>query len=397
MSFASQFLGGGQPVGSIVQAPYNITDAAWLPCQGQRILRATYPQMSACQPTVGVFTATQRTKGAATSAPAICAHGANFVLAATGPSANGIYTTTDALTYTLRTTPNASVVSLISDGTNVVAANNGSLPLYSTDAGVTWAASATSAIAGNYGQQTMAYAPSLGANGRFLLLEQATGTVWTSDNRGVTWTSRVTGLGVQLAGVCWTGSRYMAVTTSGSQGLCGVSADGITWSLQIFPMYLSTSLGIVSDGAGRVLIVDSLQSLIATSQDHGATFARRSFGNAGGGGVMPLSITASFANARFFVTTNSLSGNPTAGFLCSADLQSWTLVPDVYLLGAINQAANVAFKSGVYVINGIAAILYSLTEDTTRMYLPSSAQAEALIGGSGSGSSNNFIPYVKVQ
>ena len=132
MSFASQFLGGGQPIGSIVQAPYNITDAAWLPCQGQRILRATYPQMSACQPTVGVFTATQRTKPGTSSGSAMCVQGANFVLA--GPTgASAIITTPDGVTYTSRTTPaGTTVASLVSDGTNVVAAAVGANPLYSS-------------------------------------------------------------------------------------------------------------------------------------------------------------------------------------------------------------------------------------------------------------------------
>ena len=390
MSFASQFLGGGQPVGSIVPAPYNITDAAWLPCQGQRILRATYPQMSACQPTVGVFTATQRTKPGTSSGSAMCVQGANFVLA--GPTgASAIITTPDGVTYTPRTTPaGTTVTSLVSDGTNVVAAAAGANPLYSTDAGLTWLVSATPVVTGSYGQQTIAYAPSLGANGRFLLLDQGTFTVWTSDNRGVTWTARPNGLSASLTGACWTGNRYIGPTSVANS--LAVSSDGITWSAMLMPFSLGVNSTIVSDGAGKVLILDTSTNMAASSQDHGSTWAKRLFGGSTSGGVIGFTGVPSFANGRFFVTP--AQPNAGFGFLCSTDLQAWVLASDVLLSGATGQPTTFAFKAGVYLTNGLSQTVYSFTEDTTRMYLPGPAQNEA---GFGSASSNNFQPFIKVQ
>ena len=393
MSYFSEFVGGSAPVGSIVQGPYNLTDLAYLPCDGRKVVRATYPLLSACLSSIGTFTGTSRTKPVTSGSGAICTHGLNYVISGISGGSGGIVTTPDGITFTQRTTPTSTTVtSLISDGTNIVGAAKGALSVYSADSGATFIATATASISTLTNTPTsMAYASALGANGRFCIANINSTQIATSDDRGVTWTLRTHGLGASLMHVCWTGTKY--ICTLDIIGFIGVSSDGITWSLQAMPFrtnIATTNFGaIISDGAGKVLWADALSALIFTSLDSGATWSKRAFG------VMTTGLSAglfavswiSFVNGRFFIAPATNSG---CTFLSSADLQSWAMVADAYspnMTGAFN---SMAYKSGVYLFNDSSAFCQTIVEDLTKMYLPNGAQSEV-------GSSNNFLPFIKVQ
>lgn len=398
----SSILGGSAPVGSIIQAPYNLTDPAWLPCDGRRVLRATYPRLSACLPSIGTFTATSRTKTAAPTSSAIAANATSWVV--TGAvGTNNLYTTPDGITYTARTTGNiADTRSILSDGTNLVAANgalSGSSSHYSTDGGVTWVQTATGVIlAPTNGLQTcMTWAPTLGTVGRFCTASGGT-PFYTSDDRGVTWTTRNPGLG-GVFHVCWTGQKFIATGATANTIL--TSTDGITWVTQTMPFLTtaaSSTLGsIISDGAGRVLWLDAETNAgrVFTSLDHGVTWNVRSFAAVGPSTAAPsilafqTAATANYTNGRFFITGQS---NSQAYTYVSTDSIAWTLMD---FSQTYSFAATFSFKAGVYLVNPNAAgaTAFTLTEDTTFIKLPYGAQNQ----NSGTAGWNNFMPFIKVS
>ena len=201
------------------------------------------------------------------------------------------------------------------------------------------------------------------------------------------------GLGFTIMHVCWAGTKYIA--TLNTVGFIGVSSDGITWTLQAMPFRTTASGagggGIVSDGAGKVLWVDSSSALIYTSLDYGVTWSKRAFGvssTASTSGLMSL-LMPSFANSRFFVSV--AVGASGCSFLASADLQGWVPVLDAYSPSMTSSFNVMAHKSGVYLFNdALTTACQTLVEDVTKMYLPNGAQSEA-------GGSNNFLPFIKVQ
>ena len=394
MSVLTQFAGAKPPVGSIVQAPYNLTDSDYLPCDGRAVLRATYPLLSACLPNIGTFTATARTKPFTPTSSAIAANGTVWVV--TGAvGTNNLYTTPDGITYTARTTPTAAcdVRSILWDGVNFVAAvqagSNGTL--YSSDGGVTWTATvSTSAVTASGALQTcMTHAPTLGTVGRFCMVV-SNGNFFTSDDRGVTWTSRSNGLGGTVFHVCWTGQKFIALT--GTQNVIYTSTDGITWVSQattFFSQAATANTGsIISDGAGKVLWID--QNKVITSLDHGVTWAGRAFGVEISGGILSFSnpgTTAWYTNGRFF-----FHGNQTFSSYSSVDLIGWA---QSKIAATISTAFGISHKAGVYLINNdnSTTAAFTAVEDTSRIALPGSSQNAAVSNGSW----NNFMPFIKVK
>lgn len=399
MSTLSQFTGGGgkSPVGSIVQAPYNLADPDYLPCDGRAVLRSQYPLLSACLSNIGTFTATARTKPAVPTSSAIAANGTSWVVTGSVGVSN-LYTTPDGITYTARTTPAASDVrSILFDGVNFVTARNDAggggtgNPMYSTDGGTTWTVSASSAPVPLTALQTcMTHAPTLGTVGRFCMATSG-GNFFTSDDRGVTWTSRAHGLGGSAFQVCWTGQKFIA--TTGTSSVIYTSADGIAWASQKVPFSVnpaSANTGsIVSDGAGKVLWHVSTAQPFATSTDHGVTWSRRRVGSEDGSQATfnAAGTTPWCTNGRFFIASNSHQT-----VYSSSDLVAWVF--DSGIIGA-NGTFGISHKSGVYLLNNFATTdgAQTIVEDTTKMTLPSGYQNVATSNGSW----NNFMPFIKVK
>ena len=397
---------GGLPVGAICLSPFNLTDSAWLPCDFRPLVRALYPLLSACLPKIGTFTATSRTKGATPTGNAITNNGTVWcVTGAVGTS--NIHTTSDGITYTPRTTgTSADTRSILSDGTNIVAANaasSGSNSHYSTNGGTTWAQTATAVVLAPTGglQTCMTWAPSLGTVGRFCVMTSG-GVPWTSDDRGVTWTQRNGGAALGAGGyhVCWTGTKFIA--TTGTLNTIYTSTDGITWVAQTLAVKLAAATAgtgsIVSDGNGKVLILEGgVWGRVLTSTDHGANWSVRNFSQqfmgASGQGYLDFSTsgsTPSFTNGRFFIT-GSVGGSLPITF-ASADLVGWAQLE--YQVG-VTGLSTWSHKSGVYLVNAdnSSSSAFTLTEDTNYMRLPHPAQMTT----GNTTTANNLMPFIKVQ
>jgi len=387
MSTLSQFAGGSLPVGSIVQAPYNLTDPAYLPCDGRKVLRADYPLLSACLPSIGTFTATSRTKSAAPTSSAIATNGTVWVVTGAVGTSN-LYYTSDGITYNVTTTPATwDTRSILWDGTNFVAiSSNGNAPVYSTT-GATWTQSASGAVncAPSSLQTCATWASSLGTVGRFCFAG-GTSAFYTSDDRGVTWTARAHGLGGNVFHVCWTGQKFIA--TTGVGGVIYTSTDGITWVSQYvgFGNTASATAGsIISDGNGRVVWVFGA-SQMQISLDHGATWSQRKFG-ALTGSVDISSGGIWYTNGRFIMGTSVKT------VLMSTDAIGWHEVPVFGLL--YSPFGGFSYKSGVYLCNADnnTTAAYTLVEDTSYMRLPMPAQNTV----NNNLSWNNYMPFIKVK
>ena len=367
------------PVGSIVQVPYYLTDTNWLPCLGQRLVRTQYPALAACVPSIGVFTPTTRTKSAASASGALCADSTNWISAGAVGTTN-IYTSPDGVTWTGRTTPaSTDTRSLINDGTNIIGIGPANA-IYSTNGGSTWTASASSPGTGASAiQDCMALAPSLGTVGRLCATNNATG-FWTSDDRGVTWTSRTTSSPNIFWHVCWTGTKFIALNSSFQ---AWSSSDGITWArlgLTVDIGTISAQNGsIASDGNGLVVIACNNGGLLV-STDHGATWTVRVATYAG-------VATVCRSNGRFFVSQSN--GN----LLVSIDALTWVSTNDMRLFDG-SYASPVAYKSGVYMTGGFGInTCLTMVEDTTQMVLPSAPMA----GTVNLGMPALLTPWIKVR
>lgn len=390
------------PVGSFLFAPYKISDPAYLLCNGAKLVRTTYPLYAALQP-VGTFTSTIRTKGAVASSAAVYADSTNFI-AAGAPGTSAIQTSPDGITWTQRTTAaytSYGIKCIAGDGTNIViltSAAAGIAPSYSTDNGATFTQSTSGGafVADQSPPSALTYAPNLGTVGRFLALCQANGLyISTSDDRGVTWTSYAHGTGFNFLAVCWTGTKFIALTSI--SGTVMTSTTGLTgsWTAQAVSFIQTfTAAGqgqIVSDGAGKVLIIDNSAFVATVSTDNLATTYSRSFATLLSTGNTPGNMylgVPSFANGRFFILWTA---GQQRSLLVSTDLNTWLYPPDVSL-PAIEQYG-IAFKAGVYLASSLGSQnAFSFVEDTTKVYLPLGVQNIAQYG-----SNNNYNTFVKVK
>ena len=379
MSSLSQFV-GSVPVGTIIEAPYSfgVTNTDYLLCDHTKVVRATYPKLSEQYPSAfGTFTPTVRTLNSLPSSNAGASNGTIWAVAGVA-GVTAIQTSPDGVTWTNRTTPaDANVRSILwLGGTRWAAmrADVGAQPLYSSDNAVTWTAASGAVVtdSGAY-QCCAAYASTIGASGR-IVLAVGTTSVYTSDDFGVTYTVRATGLGVNVFNVCWTGTRFVATTTSTTA--VAVSTDGITWTSVLTPVALTAATAstgfIASDGAGRVVITSNAslagQYGIFVSQDSGATWSQRLLPSYVGSTYFGLQTTLfpSFTNGLFF-----LSGNSSGGVV-SADLKTFITVSDVNVLQVYG---NVISNAGIYLCAKASVTVPTLVNDTTKMYLPGQVTA----------------------
>ena len=407
-SGGSSTAGGGLPVGSIVQAPYNLTDPSYLPCDGRKVLRATYPLLSACLPGIGTFTATSRTKTEAPTSSAIATNGTVWVVTGVVGNSN-LFTTPDGITYTPRSiSVAADVRAILWDGTNFITANSAANPPYYSSAGTTWTASASAGTtAPTSGLQTcMTQAPTLGAVGR-ICIAGGGANFYTSDDHGVTWTTRAHGLGGNVFHVCWTGSKFIA--TTGTTNVIYTSTDGITWTSVAMPFATGVATaptgGIISDGNGKVLWLDGYSSYyLYTSLDHGASWSVRTIASpitscqSNGGGLLTHGNTPSYTNGRFFILGYGVRIEQGYWLLSSTDLVGWSFLETPQ---GMSGGSTGSYKPGVYLFNAdkSTTAAYTFVEDVSRMYLPygtvfsisGGGLAISVIGGS------NFMPFIKVK
>jgi hypothetical protein len=176
MSTLSQFMGSGAPVGSLIQAPFNVVDASYLACDGRALTRIDYPVLASCLPNVGVFSRSTAGEVQLPVTPNTCTAVNNGTLWAipAGAGTNNILTSPDGSSWTFRTTPaSTNTKVMLQIGTRMLAigpnASTGRC-LYSTN-GTTWTASGTnmSDVDASNTVTSAAYSPSIGANGRVIV------------------------------------------------------------------------------------------------------------------------------------------------------------------------------------------------------------------------------------
>jgi hypothetical protein len=139
-----------------------------------------------------------------------------------------VFSSTDFVTWTAGTSGSTATLNYVavggSSGSTFVIPTSDGATLYSTN-GTTWS---TGTAAGVLASQLYSC---VWANNQFLAVGyNSTGTVGvilTSALGTTSWTSRTSGTANVLRGVCWTGTRYVAV---GDAGTVLNSTDGITWT-----------------------------------------------------------------------------------------------------------------------------------------------------------------------
>ena len=185
-----------------------------------------------------------------------------------------VFSSPDFVTWTARTSGTAANLNYVALGgtggnTFVIPVADGST-IYSTN-GTTWA---TGTAAGVLASQLNSC---VWANNQFLAVGYNTtgtvGVVLTSAVGGTVWTSRTSGTANVLRGVCWTGTRYVAV---GDAGTVLNSTDGITWTTATSgtttPLY---NVAVASNGTTVVAVGGDTSALghVIRSTDGGVTWS----------------------------------------------------------------------------------------------------------------------------
>ena len=396
--YSSTNYGDGVKVGTIINALYNPSDAynTYLPCDSSKVSRSAYPLLSNIVPAnIGTYTGTNRTLLAIPTSNACDTDGTQWIVAGAAGT-TGLVSINSSYTNTNITTPasfNTASVKWLG-GANWVAANAASAqPLYSSNSGSTFTAATGADITTTKMQDCMAYSPTLGSgSGRIAYAVGGTssGTIYTSDDYGHTYTARTTGLsGLNIFHLVWTGTQYLGTIGTANQYI--TSPDGITWTANYYPFNLgaatATSCNLCSDGNGTITLcesgatgpgTDGLYSIIV-SINNGATWqlVQPPGGIQGSNWTIPLVVSRT--NGKWFCSTEN-SGGIIGGLWVSADGKTWIASNDQTTDAggsAINSGASFTYANGVYLSisnnnSRGATTAISLVEDLSKFYLPQS-------------------------
>ncbi len=116
------------------------------------------------------------------------------------------------------------------------------------------------------------------------------GHIWTSSN-GSVWTERTSGTTINLTGVCWTGTKFIAV---GLEMSCS-STDGITWSNALRPN--KNMIKICSNGSGILVAAGNIK--VYRSDDDGSSWTGITVGSS------QMYKSVSYGSGRFVVGSSS--------------------------------------------------------------------------------------------
>jgi hypothetical protein len=375
------------PVGSIIQAAFNLSSQNYLRCDGSVVLRASYPTLAAQLPNVGVFTPVIRIQA---SNPQYIAGACSVGATVVAPAASGTltqYSTNNGVTWTAGpAVASALATHVINTGVNFVAACAGVVPYYSATGTSGWNAATGAAV----GTNQNCYAATNGAGA--VLLCNGNNQVYSSSNNGTSYTTVTTAAGGNVMGgspVVYAGGSGTTWIIFGYSSSVGVGmqtaavANGPWTAVQSLPWGGASIASACSDGAGNVLAVIGGSSIAWVSNNSGVTWREV---------LLPLSTSAgaanaSFANGRWFVALGS------GDFACSSDTYSWSYIPAISIgLGnciIVNSGANYCVVS----LTGIA----TMTEDATKMCLPTSRRSYTVGGTMQIVSVANWQEWIKVQ
>lgn len=184
--------------------------------------------------------------------------GVYVVVGVSSAASNNLYSSTDLVTWTVRSAGSVTFNDVIFANSIFVAVGNNGVCYSSTD-GITW----TSRSAGSSAFQRVIYANSL-----FVAVGGA--SIYTSPD-GITWTSRPSNAAGSLTDVVWNGSLFCAV---GNVGSITTSPDGITWTART-PGDTTVTLNSVSWSGTRFVVTNTTNGVAWTSTD-GITWTRAS-------------------------------------------------------------------------------------------------------------------------
>jgi hypothetical protein len=412
--YISQFLGTAK-VGDVCMSPVNFNDPNWMRMDGSILVRANYPVYSGMCGNVGTFTPTIRVTPGVIGNMGIATNGTT-IIACQGATAGGnnlMYSTNGGVTWT----------TLPASGTGVNSAPaviqwNGWCYSAFTSGASTGYYSSTSAGTGGWVAITGSpYIQTVAANltnGTMVavLASPGGGSVFVSTNAAVpNFSIATTPSLANLAGsqVVCAGTQFIIFGYSFANVGYMYSATGAsgTWTGVANPPWGTQPVtGAASDGAGNVLVTFPGSSIAYASSNGGATWRQV---------LLPANTTTSgyngtsYANGKWFVSmvsANSSSLYTYGDMAVSSDLLTWTLVPGIsYPSANVNSsyATQVVCQGGNYILSsqGVSAnslsITYTATEDTTKMYLPTSKRqtmSSAVNFGNGAA---NYQEWIKVQ
>jgi hypothetical protein len=243
-------------VGVIVYSKVAPTTGTWLACDGTAISQATY---SALFTKIGhLTTAPSFTQlPMALNTQVAIAYGNGIYVRG---STTGLESSTDLITWTLRATPCASGASIFVYYLNSLffAADSNGILLTSSDA-ITWTAKTTGLI----GIFTVSYGNGLyiaaGSNGALVTSTDAT-----------TWTTRTTGFGATIIRCSVYYATASLFVIAGDSGKVATSPDGIIWTLRT--SNIATTLQAIALSSTEIVIAGSVGGVITSS--NGTTWTK---------------------------------------------------------------------------------------------------------------------------
>lgn len=250
---------------------------------------------------------TAQTSRATVSYTSVARLGSRFVATST----NVISTSTDGVIWTHSSTSGAF---------NAVGYGNSTyVALHAGTGGGIMTGSSLRTLTPRYSQSTSAsttlncvlYMPAVSR----WVVAGSSGFLITSDDNGVTWTSRTSNFGTNaINGLILSASTAIAF---GAAGNISTSTDGITWTARTPVNSNALLAGAVNPFVGTVLVGAS--GTILHSTDNGATWNARTSGT-----TVSLTSVACDSIGLFIVTMSTASTSPSS-VLTSTNATSWTL------------------------------------------------------------------------
>ena len=246
----------GLDIGQVITAPFNPDPTKWLECNGQTVLRASYPKLAVGAPAYTKYDA-WKTEAYLSGWPASF----SFRFGAIDPD--------------------TGIIVAVARANNAV--------YRSTDLGISWTAIPMSFTFPTTGAQICF------GNDLFVLMPGSpAGTVCYTSPDGITWTPQTMPSSATWTYVAWNGSIFVA-TTSTSGTVVASSPDGITWTSRTLAtsatandlVVIGTTF-VLCFGTGAIIntSVDGINWL-AVTPEVGATI-KRAVGGATWGLVGPL-------------------------------------------------------------------------------------------------------------
>jgi hypothetical protein len=387
----STLLGSSTQLGTCQQFAIPPTDinVNWLALSGQDVARSTYPKLSPSYP-IGSMSAVANTTLSNVPTGNYGATNGTILVIPGAAGTSAIQTSADGgATWTSRTTPSVTVISIVWTGFRFIAATTSGAPIYSAT-GTTWSATTGGPSTLGLGQQPLAYSSSLGMT-VCVGFNAGTTNIYTLLDGATAWVTRTCPL-FNALGICWTGSKFIASPNSGGgAGRASLlsSANGITWVVTLIGTYVgsgvTSGLPIISNGSGTVVMPNSSATIpsVYVSTNHGVNWQVVRLPNSIGAGFSGSAAVKSgnYINGKFFISALDYESNES--FIMSTDGFNWTADPVGTTRGAGTiEIDGVLFVGTTYFAWNSSGSNLVATESSTTFYLPADTNPTFSTGSS---------------